>query len=223
MRRIVILCLVAQTFGQWSSFSLSGLNLGDIKSEQLYRYGGLTTAHQPTMEIPNERRIALGATMNKGFSNSGMIPIIHGEIKVSWNLSLRGRVASYGASEGVVQLYGWGMSLTPGKEDEPSKWTVLLDAGRLNAHDELYLTGLQFMGKRFVEWKGIPIQIGLGLNKVDVNPFGIAGEDSPSKVKLQTNFLNVGTSFNLFGLKAIPQLCIGANYNLISISIMDTF
>ncbi len=204
MRRIVILCLVTQTFGQWSSFSLSGLKLGDKKSEQLYRYGGLTTAHQSTMGIPKERRI-------------------HGEIKVSWNLSLRGRVASYGASEGVVQLYGWGMSLTPGKEDEPSKWIVLLDAGRLNAHDQLYLTGLQFMGKRFVEWKGIPIQIGLGLNKVDVNPFGIAGEDSPSKVKLQTNFLNVGTSFNLFGLKAIPELCIGANYNLISISIMDTF
>lgn len=223
MRRIVILCLVTQTFGQWSSFSLSGLTSGDKKSEQLYRYGGLTTTHQSTMGIPKESRIALGATMNKGFSNSGMIPIIHGEIKVSWNLAIRGRMASYGASEGAVQLYGWGLSLTPGKEDEPSKWTVLIDAGRLNAHNQLYLTGLQLMGKRSVEWKGLPIHIGLGLNKVDVNPFGITGEESPSKVKLQTNFMNVGTSFNVFGLKAIPQLWIGANYNLISFSIVDTF
>ncbi len=223
MRRIIILCLVTQAFGQWTSFSLSGLISHDNKSEQLYRYGGLTTTHQSALDIPKDRRIAIGATINKGFSNAGMVPIIHGDIKVSWNLTLRGRMASYGGNEGAVQLYGWGMSLTPGKENEPSKWKVLLDAGRLNAHNQLYLTGLQIMGKRSVEWRGFPIQIGLGMNKVDVNPFGMVEEGSPSKVKLQTNFVNVGTSFNLFGLKAIPQLWIGANYNLISISVVNTF
>lgn len=223
MRRIIIFCLVTQTIGQWTSFSLSGLTPGDKKSEQLYRYGGMSVAHHYTIGIPKDRRIAIGATMNKEFSNSGAIPIIHGEIKVSWNLALRGRMASYGTNEGAVQLYGWGISLTPGKEDAPLKWTVLFDAGRLNAHNQLKLMSLQFMGRRSIDWRGIPIQIGLGMNMAKADPFGMPGNASPSRIKVQTNFLNVGTSFKLFGLNIIPQLWIGANYNLISISIVDNF
>ena len=223
MRRILIFCLVTQTVGQWTSFSLSGLTPGDKKSAQLYRYGGMTVAHHYTIGIPKDRRITIGATINKEFSNSGVIPIIHGEIKVSWNLALRGRMASYGANEGAVQLYGWGISLTPGKEDAPLKWTVLFDAGRLNAHNQLKLMSFQFMGRRSIDWKGIPIQIGLGMNMAKADPFGMLGNASPSRIKVQTNFLNVGTSFKLFGLNIIPQLWIGANYNLISMSIVDNF
>ena len=221
MRRIIIFCLVTQTVGQWTSFSLSGLTPGDKKSEKLYRYGGMTVAHHYTIGIPKDRRIAIGTTMNKNFSNSGVIPIIHGEIKVSWNLALRGRMASYGANEGVVQLYGWGISLTPGKEDAPLKWTVLFDTGRLNAYNQLKLMSLQFMGRRSIDWRGIPIQIGLGVNMTKADPFGMTGNASPSRRKVQTNFLNVGTSLQVFGLNIIPQLWIGANYNQISMSIVD--
>ena len=104
MRCIIFLFIVSLIFGQWSSFQLSSLKDVNKESRTLFRYGGLMATNQPLLEINGKKRIALGGSLNKGLSNSGIIPLVHGQIKVSWNLTFRGRMASYSAKEGAVQL-----------------------------------------------------------------------------------------------------------------------
>lgn len=217
MRYLVLICLVTQSFGQWTSF------FQEKRSSQLYQLGGMTVAHQHTLRIPKDRRIILGTTMNKGLTNTGIIPIVHGDIKLSWNLSLRGKMGNYSAKEGAVQLFGWGMSIKPGKEKNMSKWTLLFDAGQLYSHSQIKIMSIQFMGRRTVKLKGATFQIGLGINMAEGTPLSLVENELLSKIKIQTNFLNMGTSFKLFGLHVSPQIWTNANYNQISISIMDTF
>ena len=223
MQRLVFLFLFSYSFAQWSSFSVSGMRSGNNKTQKLYQYGGMIATHQTSVEIPKDRRIAFGASFNKGLSNKGFTPLIHSKIKVSWNLSLRGRLIGYSAEEGTVQLYGWGLSLIPGKEDDRSNWVISFDSGRLNSHNQIKLTSYQFMGKRSLKWEKMTFQIGLGMNFTHVDQLGIMISEKPTRSKLQSNFVNIGTTLMISGLKVIPQLRINSDYNLISISIVDTF
>jgi len=223
MRCIIFLFIVSLTFGQWSSFQLSSLKDINKESRTLFRYGGLMATNQPLLEINGKKRIALGGSLNKGLSNSGIIPLIHGQIKVSWNLTFRGRMASYSSKEGAVQLYGWGFSLRPGKQEALSKWIILFDAGNLTSYNQFKLTAIQAMGVRSLVWKKIPTHIGFGINIINPNQYALTDNEIIVKSKIQSNFIYVGTTFNLFGFKTIPQLWAGSDYNLISISIVDTF
>jgi len=72
-------------------------------------------------------------------------------------------------------------------------------------------------------WKKIPTHIGFGINIINPNQYALTDNEIIVKSKIQSNFIYVGTTFNLFGFKTIPQLWAGSDYNLISISIVDTF
>ena len=45
----------------------------------------------------------------------------------------------------------------------------------------------------------------------------------PIKSKLQSNFINIGTTINLFSFIIKPQIWLGLDYNLFSISFVETF
>ena len=74
--------------------------------------------------------------------------MISGKMTVSWNLSLRGRMAAYSAEEGTIQAYGWGLSLNPSKDKEISKWIINLDSGKLNSNDALIVSAIQASATR---------------------------------------------------------------------------
>jgi|TARA_Y100000310_G_scaffold63867_1_gene59310 hypothetical protein len=169
------------------------------------------------MDITDDNRIAIGASVLKGLSTNGFLPAIQGQMKVSWNLSIRGRMAAYSAKEGAVQMYGWGLSLRPGKEDTPSKWVVHFDSGRLNAHGELKVSALQVSATRSIVWKKFPLYFGMGMNILNAEP------KSKGKEEFQTNFFYVGTTTSFMGLIVKPQIRFGSQFSMFSINIGSTF
>ena len=83
-------------------------------------------------EIKNDRRIAIISSLNKEVSNDGFSPSISTRIKISWNLSMRGKIANFSSDKRGIQMYGWGLTLKPGSIEEPSRWRILFDSGRIN-------------------------------------------------------------------------------------------
>ena len=130
MRSATFIFFLSISFGQWTTFKLDELSDLTKDSPALFRSAGFATTHNYPMDITDDNRIAIGASVLKGLSTNGFLPAIQGQMKVSWNLSIRGRMAAYSAKEGAVQMYGWGLSLRPGKEDtHPSGLFILIPEG----------------------------------------------------------------------------------------------
>ena len=109
-------------YSQWSSFHLSGLGIETKETKLLFRYAGLGSTNQPLTSINGLKRVSIGFSLNKGFSNTGFMHLINGQLKVSWNLALRGRMSHYSTKAGTVQLYGWVMKFVRVSKNMHSKW-----------------------------------------------------------------------------------------------------
>ena len=68
-----------------------------------------------------------------------------------------------------------------------------------------------------------PLDVGLGANIVNTTQNVISDLQLPIKSNLQSNFINIGTTLNLFSFKIKPQVWLGMDYNLFSISFTETF
>jgi len=223
MRFISFIFFISISVGQWTSFKLDDLSDYSKDSPYLYRTTGLTATHHFTMAINGENRITYGGSLLKGISANGIMPTLHSQIKVSWNLTLRGRMAAYSGKEGAVQMFGWGVTLKPGKKEEPSKWIINYDSGHLNSYDEVKVSSLQVMAVRELVWNKNPIFLGIGLNILKAVPYESAGVNFQGKTEIQTNLISIGTAISFSGFKAIPQILVGPGFSMISLSLAGTF
>jgi hypothetical protein len=149
--------------------------------------------------------------------------MLSGELKVSWNLVLRGRMVNYSTKEGTIQLYGWGIKFNPGKKNIPSKWKLLYDAGTFTSFNQFKSSTIQLLALRSFKLNSYPLEIGIGANIVSSTQNIISDLELPIRSKLQSNFINIGTTLNLFSFKIVPQIWLGMDYNLFSISFTETF
>ncbi len=120
-------------------------------------------------------------------------------------------------------MYGWGLSLRPGKEDEPSNWVVHFDSGRLNSHDELKISAVQASATREFVWNKFPLHFGFGMNILEANQYSLSENGYTGKTEIQTNFIQIGTTTSLSGLKVIPQIRFGPQLTMLSLNIAGTF
>jgi len=208
----ILLFSCSLLFSQWSSFELNN----NINST--LKYGGLFATHNSPFEIKNDRRIAIISSLNKEVSNDGLSPSISTKIKISWNLSMRGKIANFSSDKRAIQMYGWGLALKPGSIKEPSKWRILFDSGRINSNGHFQLSALNFSVIKFFSWKNHKLHSGFGTNIVNVIPY-----KSSDNYDFQTNYISFGLSAKLFGLMLSPQILFGSKINFISISIGDFF
>ena len=223
MKYFIFIILFSSSYGQWASFNLSELKNLDKEPDLLYRYSGFISANQPSASIKGLKRISLGLSLNKGLQNSGLLPMLSGQIKVSWNLALRGRIVNYSTKNGTIQLYGWGIKFNPGKKNTPSKWKLLYDSGTFTSFDQFKSNTIQLLAMKSFTLNKYPLELGLGANIVNTTQNVISDLQLPIKSNLQSNFINIGTTLNLFSFKIKPQVWLGMDYNLFSISFTETF
>ena len=220
MRVISFIFFVSVSFGQWTSFKLDQLSDYSKESDALFRQAGFAATHHYTMEINEGNRIIYGWSIIKGSSSNGFFPTLQSQLKVSWNLYIKGRMTAYSGKEGAVQMYGWGLSFRPGKEDTPSNWIVNFNSGRLYSHDQVRVSALQVNVERKLNLKKFPIHLGIGMNILNANPY-LQFEDSyMKKVEIQTNFINIGSSTTFFGMQLIPQIWLAPEYSMVSLTIV---
>ena len=220
MRVVPFIFFVSVSLGQWTNFKLDQLSDYSKESEALFRQAGFAATHHYPVEINKGNRIIYGWSIIKSSSSNGFLPTLHSQLKVSWNLYIKGIMAAYSGKEGAVQMYGWGLSFRPGKEDTPSNWIVNFNSGRLYSHDQVRVSALQVNVERKLNLKKLPIHLGFGMNILKANPY-LQFEDSyMEKVEIQTNFINVGSSTTFFGMQLIPQIWLAPQYSMVSLTIV---
>ena len=211
-RFTILLLSVSLLFPQWSSFKLNN----NINST--FKYGGLFATYNSPVEIRNDRRIAISSSLNKELSNDGFSPSIESKIKISWNLSIKGKMANFSSDNRAIQMYGWGLTLKPGSIEEPSQWRILFDSGRINSNKQFRLSAMSVSIIKFFAWNNLKLNSGFGTNMVNVLSYNIS-----ENYDFQTNYISFGLSTKLFGLVLSPQVLFGSKINFISISIGDFF
>jgi len=164
MRVIPFIFFVSVSLGQWTNFKLDQLSDYSKESEALFRQAGFAATHHYPIEINKGNRIIYGWSIIKSSSSNGFLPTLHSQLKLTWNLYLKGRMAAYSSKEGAVQMYGWGLSFRPGKEDTPSNWIVNFNSGRLYSHDQVRVSALQVNVERKLNLNKFPIHLGVGMN-----------------------------------------------------------
>ena len=94
MRVVSFIFFVSVSLGQWTSFKLDQLSDYSKESTTLFRQAGFAATHHYPMQINGEDRIIYGGSMIKGNSINGFLPTLQGQLKVSWNLYLKGRMTA---------------------------------------------------------------------------------------------------------------------------------
>ena len=115
------------------------------------------------------------------------------------------------------------MKFTPGNKNMPSQWKLLFDSGTFTSFRQFKSNTIQFLAMRSFAWNVLPFDIGLGSNMINATQNVLSETQIPIKSKLQSNFITIGTTFNLFSFKVQPQIWFGMDYNLFSISFVETF
>ncbi len=223
IKKLSFIFILSVSLGQWTSFQMDEFTYSSKKSNMMFRTAGFTSTHNFPIDISKDDRIALGLSMLKGISENGFLPMINGKINVSWNLSLRGRMAAYSAEEGTTQVFGWGLSLKPSKDEESSKWVVNLDSGKLNSNNTIIVSAIQASINRQFDLHIFPIHAGFGLNILNANSKLLSSKEYQGKKEIQTNYINIGTKIPIYGLSFIPQVWFGSEYTMISFNISSTF
>ena len=167
MKYFFFIISLSFSYGQWSSFNLLELVNINKESNLLYRYSGFVSTNQPDASINGLKRISVGLSLNKGLPNSGLSPMLSGQLKVSWNLALRGRMVNYSTKNGTIQLYGWGIKFNPGNKNLPSKWKLLYDSGTFTSFNQFKSNTIQLLAMRSFKLNKHVLDIGLGANIVN--------------------------------------------------------
>ena len=148
----------------------------------------------------------------KNFSagaNLNMIPVLLGSIKISWNLALNGRMSAFSKENKAINIYGWGISYKPGKEDKISPWVFRANSGIYRSFNMIRSSSFSLSLSRDIYLKNFDILLGFSSNNVK----GINYQDSQNIVsqnfKYNFNTIIFGTTVDFMGIKILPRI----NYN----------
>ena len=215
MNKISLLLFLTLSYSQWATFDNSNLSL-DEKS-MLNSYGAAISTFN-VLPIDKIDNFSLGSIIVRD-ANNNYAPIFYGQTRLTWNLFLRGRMSVFSSDEKAVQLFGWGLSLNPNKEESLVNWLVSFDSGFLSSHHQIDLSAMKFSVDRFTRHNGkIRYFYGFSLNLLSCSSFQ---QDSGNFVRsqLQSNHINIGTLMQVGELSFIPNLSIGNKINYLSISL----
>ena len=142
-------------------------------------------------------------------ANLNLIPVLLGSIKISWNLALTGRMSAFSNKNKAINIYGWGLSYKPGREDKISPWTFRANSGIYRSFNTIRSSSFSLSLSRNIYLKNFDILLGFSSNNVK----GINYQDSQSIVsqnfKYNFNTIIFGTTIDFMGIKILPSF----NYN----------
>tara|TARA_S200000501_G_scaffold193835_1_gene182621 strand:- start:676 stop:1338 length:663 start_codon:yes stop_codon:yes gene_type:complete len=216
VKKIRFLFFFTIVYSQWASFDNNNLNLDDKNTVNSFA-AAISTFN--VLPIDKTDNFSLGSIIVGGVNNNYYAPIFYGQTRLTWNLFLRGRMSVFSSNKKAVQLFGWGLSLNPNKEESLANWLVSFDSGFLSAHNQIDLSAMKFSVDRLTRHNGkIRYFYGFSLNLLSCSSFQ---QDSGDFVRnqLQSNHINIGTLMQIGELNFIPNLSIGNKINYLSISL----
>ena len=175
--------------------------------------------------IGNNKNVALSSFFISGneISNVGLTPVLVGNIRVSWNLDLIGRMSAHSNKENALNIYGWGLVYKPGKEETISPWTFGINSGVYRSYNTNRSSSLSLSILRSVSINNYGFALGVSTNNVKGINYNF--EQKSDSQNFQYTFSNViiGTTINLMGIKLLPSYIYNSNQSMVSFGLQKEF
>ena len=188
-----------------NSFQLEKLNR--INQEKLFVKNSTiaSTIFLPTHIVSN-KNIALSSFFISDNKNSDFdsTPVLIGSIKLSWNLSLLGRVSASSNEKKAINIYGWGLSYKPGSEDRKSPWNIGINSGVYKHFNSISSSSFSFSFMRKIYLRKSNVFLGISSNNVKGVNYNINQNIDSQDFKYNFSNFIFGTTIKLKGIKILP-------------------
>lgn len=171
------------------------------------------------------KNIALSSFMVLGEKDSEveLAPVIAGSIKISWNLSIAGRMSAFSNQKNAINIYGWGLAYKPGKEDKLSPWNFGVSSGVYQSFNKLRISSFSLSIIRTISLSKRDAYIGIYSNNVKGIDYSIDQKlDSQNIQKNFSSFL-IGTTFKVRGIKVLPTVNYSVDSLVMAIGLQKEF
>ena len=171
--------------------------------------------------LGRNKSIALTSFLVAGNQNFSFrrAQVLVGSIKISWNLDLIGRMSSaYSNKNNALNIYGWGISYKPGKEEKISPWSYGINSGVSRLYNINRSSSFSLSIMRSVLLNNYSFSLG-------VSSINVKGVNYSIGQNFQYNFSNfiIGTTINFSGIKVLPNFTFSSNNSMISIGLQKEF
>ena len=202
------------------------LQTKDIRDQNHYVINASSASTIFSFEnLGKNKNVALSSFFILGneISNIGLTPVLVGSIRVSWNLDLIGRMSAHSNKNNALNIYGWGLTYKPGKEETVSPWIFGINSGVYRLYNTNRSSSFSLSILRIVTLDNYSVTIGFSTN--NVKGINYKAEQKLDSENFQNNFSNViiGTSINFMGIKLLPSYIYNSNKSIASIGLQKEF
>lgn len=205
---------------------ISIFNSNNIDEEKAYvKDAAVASTVSSHIQIGNNKNIGLASFLISAneSTNLNLIPVLLGSIKISWNLALTGRMSAFSKENKAINIYGWGISYKPGKEDKISPWVFRANSGIYRSFNMIRSSSFSLSLSRNISLKNFDILLGFSSNNVK----GINYKDSLNIVSqnFEYNFNTIifGTTVDFMDIKLLPSINYNSNIFTILIGLQKEF
>jgi len=211
---LIISSIIYAQAGSLNSTKLSRIQiLNNINQEKLYvKNTSLASTIFLPLHIGPNKNIALSSFLisDKKNPSFNLVPVLVGGIKVSWNLSLIGRMSAYSNEKKAINIYGWGLSFKPGQEEKISPWNIGVNSGVYRSFNNIRSSSFGLSVMRQITLRNLDMFLGISSN--NVKGVDYKSDQNLDSQNFQYNFSNfiIGSKLELMGLEILPNF----NYSL---------
>ena len=187
------------------------------------KMGSIVSTADLIPEFRSNKKVIVSPTILNLNKDNTIAPIIAAKIKISWNLSFTGRLATYATDSRTVQSFGWGLMFKPGNQEDGSPWKFSIDSGSYRSFQKITSSSLKTSIYRLISFKKYNLIIGYSTSSIKANDYSSSELTDKFSIKENISFISAGTMVNYRSINVVPRILINSNMAVTSIEFQKQF
>ena len=187
------------------------------------KMGSIVSTADLIPEFRSNKKVIVSSIILNLNKDNTIAPIIAAKIKISWNLSFTGRLATYATDNRTVQSFGWGLMFKPGNQEDSSPWKFSIDSGSYRSFQKITSSTLKTSIYRLIRFKKYNLIIGYSASSIKANDYSSSELKDKYSIKENISFISAGTMVNYRSINVVPRILINSNMAVTSIEFQKQF
>ena len=217
--RVVLVLLSTNIYSQ----SIQNSFLTEANRSNYIKRGSLLSTSDIVQEIQSNKKVIVSYKVMNFDRDLLFAPVIAAKIKISWNLSLVGRMSAYNSQERLVQSYGWGLTIKPGKQLDNSPWNFSFNSGTYRSYQKVTSSSVTTSIYRSINISKINCIIGYSASEIKATDYSQSGFEKKHSLKETISLLSIGTMLSYKSINIVPKLSFGSNLFTSSVELQRQF
>ncbi len=223
MRIFLFFILTSLVYSQ--VFNKDSEQINSTRHIQNIKFASTTSTVFTFDNISKNKKIALttffiSSNKNLNFNSSS---VLMGSIKISWNLNLTGRMSANSYQKRAINIYGWGLSYKPGKEEKFSPWNFGVNSAIYRSYNNVRFSSLNLSIIRKILWRNIDLFLGVSSSNVKGIDYQFEKNLGSQNFEYNHSNLIMGTTINFVGINILTKYYYNVDNYAILIGLQKEF